>query len=63
MTERVEQPVTVTGSGPRGAAWVVAAFYVFAVYVFASWMMDTGRTSYASTAPAPTHHSMHDAAK
>jgi hypothetical protein len=30
-----------------------------------SWMTDSGRSSYASSAPAPapTHHSLHDAAK
>ena len=62
MIERVDQPVTITGSGPRGAVWVVAAFYLFAAAIFTSWMMDNGRSNYASSAPAPIHHSMHDAA-
>ena len=64
MIERVDQPVTITGSGPRGAVWVVAAFYLFAAVIFTSWMMDNGRSNYASSAPAPApaHHSIHDAA-
>lgn len=63
MIERVDQPATLAGSsGPRGAVWVVAAFYLFAAAIFTSWMMDNGRSNYASSAPAPIHHSMHDAA-
>jgi hypothetical protein len=55
-----QSTAVVEGSGPRGAVWLVAAFYVFAAYIFASWIMDNGRTAFAD-APAPTHHSMNAA--
>jgi hypothetical protein len=39
------------------------AFYLFAAFIIlTSWMTDNSRTNYASSAPTPTHHSMHDAA-